>query len=368
MVRVKNDDASVAGRWGTPGSIIFAHLPIDGKAYGAVLERGVSMWRAAQETRMNTSVSRGIRTQEEDDQDAENLEHEPAVIRNAGIVLEQFSTRALDIIGYMHHIVVDPLHHFALLSHHVCELTEDLAQLGDRRLNRLDCTRALLQVGRLLVFELVQQKLLLLHAARFHHVQGKKSLVCRVSLVIGESLLAGRSAVMQLGYGLRPTCQRIERRLGSLLLHGRRDGALEKLLGAVFGRLHVLRPHLQNILEISGGICERGLQHRDDITAMLVRATRSRTTSHRIWLQLGQLAIQTSDVVLDNVSKLRNLHRSVIKEGLSTRELGKPIQLGRGLAQIMRYSLSSSREFCMCRCRASLRRSRRCWGAAGIFC
>ena len=40
MVRVKNDDASVAGRWGTPGSIIFAHLPIDGKAYGAVLERG----------------------------------------------------------------------------------------------------------------------------------------------------------------------------------------------------------------------------------------------------------------------------------------------------------------------------------------
>ena len=40
MVRVKNDDASVAGRWGTPGSIIFAHLPIDGKAYGAVLAGG----------------------------------------------------------------------------------------------------------------------------------------------------------------------------------------------------------------------------------------------------------------------------------------------------------------------------------------
>ena len=76
---------------------------------------------------MNTGVSRGIRTQEKDDQDAENLEHEPAVIRNAGIVLEQFSTRALDIIGYMHHIVVDPLHHFALLSYHVRELTEDLA-------------------------------------------------------------------------------------------------------------------------------------------------------------------------------------------------------------------------------------------------
>ena len=188
------------------------------------------------------------------------------------------------------------------------------------------------------------------------------------AIVIGECLLAGCSAVMQLGYGLRPTCQRIEGRLGSLLLHGRRDGALEKLFGAVFGRLHVLRPHFQNILEICGGICERGLQHRDDITAMLVRATRSRTTSHRIWLQLGQLAIQTSDVVLDNVSKLRNLHRSVIKERLSARELGKPIQLGRGLAQIMRYSLSSSREFCMCRCRPSLRRSRGCWGAAGIFC
>ena len=31
---------SVAGRWGTPGSIIFAHLPIDGKAYGAVLAGG----------------------------------------------------------------------------------------------------------------------------------------------------------------------------------------------------------------------------------------------------------------------------------------------------------------------------------------
>ena len=107
------------------------------------------MWRAAQETRMNTGVSRGIRTQEEDDQDAENLEHEPAVIRNAGIVLEQFSTRALDIIGYMHHIVVDPLYHFALLGYHVRELTEDLAQLRDRRLDRLDRTGALCPCARL---------------------------------------------------------------------------------------------------------------------------------------------------------------------------------------------------------------------------
>ena len=46
MVRVK-DDAGVAGGRGMPVSIIFAHLPIDGKACGAVLEQGVSTWRAS---------------------------------------------------------------------------------------------------------------------------------------------------------------------------------------------------------------------------------------------------------------------------------------------------------------------------------
>ena len=80
------------------------------------------------------------------DKHAEDLEHEPAVARDARVVLEEFALRATDVGGNVDRVRVDALHRLALLCDHVRELLEDLPQLGDGRLDGLDRAGTLLDV------------------------------------------------------------------------------------------------------------------------------------------------------------------------------------------------------------------------------
>ena len=75
--------------------------------------------------------SRSMRATYEDNEHAKHLQHKPAVARDAGVVLEQFSLRAADIRRNVDGIRVDALHGFSLLGNHLCELCEDLAELCD---------------------------------------------------------------------------------------------------------------------------------------------------------------------------------------------------------------------------------------------
>ncbi len=74
----------------------------------------------------------------EDYEHAEHLQHEPAVARNAGVVLQQFSLRAADVRCNVDGIGVDALHGFPLLRDHLRELCEDLTELRNGRLDRFD--------------------------------------------------------------------------------------------------------------------------------------------------------------------------------------------------------------------------------------
>lgn len=56
---------------------------------------------------------------EQDNYDGEALEHEPAVRRDAGEVLEQFFVGAADAHGNIGCVGVDALHGVALLRDHV---------------------------------------------------------------------------------------------------------------------------------------------------------------------------------------------------------------------------------------------------------
>lgn len=48
--------------------------------------------------------------------------------------------RSHDVVVNILRIGVDASDHLALRRHHLCELGEDLSQLGDGRLDRLDCS------------------------------------------------------------------------------------------------------------------------------------------------------------------------------------------------------------------------------------
>jgi len=69
------------------------------------------------------------------DQDAEYLQHQPAVTRDARIVFEQLSLSAAhvrhDVVG----VRINPLNSFPLFCDHVRQLGEDLSELSNRRLN-----------------------------------------------------------------------------------------------------------------------------------------------------------------------------------------------------------------------------------------
>lgn len=69
------------------------------------------------------------------DQDAEYLQHQPAVTRDARIVFEQLSLSAAhvrhDVVG----VRINPLNGFSLFCDHVRQLGEDLSELSNRRLN-----------------------------------------------------------------------------------------------------------------------------------------------------------------------------------------------------------------------------------------
>ena len=79
-----------------------------------------------------------IRQTYKDDQHTKHLQHEPAIARNTGVVLEQFSLRSTDVCRDVDGICVYALHGFPLFSHHLRELGEDLAKLCNCRLNGFD--------------------------------------------------------------------------------------------------------------------------------------------------------------------------------------------------------------------------------------
>ena len=87
-----------------------------------------------------------VSTTHKNDQNAENLEHQPSVIRYSAPVLEEFVMSHSNVVCNVLGIGVDTLNPLSLLGNHMCQLCEDLAQLGDSRLNRLNSGRPLLNI------------------------------------------------------------------------------------------------------------------------------------------------------------------------------------------------------------------------------
>lgn len=82
----------------------------------------------------------------EDDQDTEYLQHEPTIARNTSVVFEQFPLCPADVRCNIDGVRVYALHGFPLLGHHLRQLGKDLTKLRNRRLDRLDGSRARLNI------------------------------------------------------------------------------------------------------------------------------------------------------------------------------------------------------------------------------
>ena len=74
----------------------------------------------------------------EDNDDTENLEHQPAIAGYAGIILQQLPLCTSDIRLDIERIGINSLYGLSLLCNHICELGEYLTELGNGRLDRLD--------------------------------------------------------------------------------------------------------------------------------------------------------------------------------------------------------------------------------------
>lgn len=62
---------------------------------------------------------RRVRTEEENDEHAKDLKHEPAIAGYTGVVFEQFALGAAYVVDDVHDVIVDALHCFALFGDHV---------------------------------------------------------------------------------------------------------------------------------------------------------------------------------------------------------------------------------------------------------
>ena len=266
------------------------------------------------------------RTQEKYNQHTKDLEHKPAVVRNGCEIFQQLALRALDIVDHLHHIVIDALYSLALLRHHVGELAKYLTELRDGGLDRFDSHRALLHIARLLLF-FCDQLLLLLHAAT-HHIERKESVATSGScahLFVRLDAGGGRTVVQHRGRRrcarwTSRACKRIQWRCRACVstrltaLERPRSRAVEELFRAVTRCLHVLGAHLEDLLEARCSIREVRLQHCDHVATVLAGGVLARAAALRVERQLGQLAVQTRNIVFDNVRELRDFHGPVIKK------------------------------------------------------
>ena len=129
-----------------------------------------------------------------------------------------------------------------------------------------------------------------------------------------------------------------------------------ELLGTGLLGLEVLRPHLQHLLEVVGHGGELGLQldHHPRAVGLLVMTLSCSLGSKRgeiiilsgkyisvlgYVLQLADLFVELSDVVLDDVSQLLDLHGFVIEDGFPLAEKGKFLQLGVGVGDVLADAL-----------------------------
>ena len=230
----------------------------------------------------------------------------------------------------MYHVVVYALHGLALLRDHVGELPKDLAELRDGRLDRLDRRGPLLHVARLLLLKVVQEHLLLLllctRRGRVHHVEREEAVLGPGLLVLTPAGAGERGAVVQhvarrraRRGGRGGACKVVQWRLRALLLCSEWRRVLQDLLRAVFGRLHVLRAHLEDLLEARGGGSKVRLEHGNHVPAVLFRAVLPPAPRCRVCLELGELPVEPRNIVLDNVGELADLDGPVVKERLTPR-------------------------------------------------
>jgi hypothetical protein len=91
-------------------------------------------------------------------------------------------------------------------------------------------------------------------------------------------------------------------------------GGGPKDLAALFGRLHVLGPDLEHVLEAERGVGQAALQHHDEVVVVLVDGLLGAGLLEG--LELPDLLVERGNVPLDDVGQLRDLDRPVVEERL----------------------------------------------------
>jgi hypothetical protein len=209
-----------------------------------------------------------------DDDDAENLEHEPAIATNARIVLEQLALGPANVCRNVMHVGVDALHRLALLGDHARELREDLAEFGNRRLDRLDSRRALLDVVVLPVDQLHLHEVGSLGALNVEREEVvalfRKGALLALAVKAGagtggrkEERVWGKSACRLWGSIRAPLTLGRSRHSGVAR-------SVHKLLCTILARLHVLRAQLEYVLEAQAHVGKSRLEHHDDVRVVLL--------------------------------------------------------------------------------------------------
>ena len=107
------------------------------------------------------------------------------------------------------------------------------------------------------------------------------------------------------------------------------DSWRRELLSALLHELHVVRARVQHVLELFGRLKESLFERVDDAARVRGALLAGAAGGDRlcVTLQAGELTVERSDVLLDDVRQLVDLHRRVFEERLRLRQLRQLAQL-----------------------------------------